>query len=102
MADPNDPRTVIIRSLALEVEGRDDITIDLTAKGALDKLKSTPFTIKEGARFRMKVQFRVQRQVLSGLKYIQVLKRKGIRMAKDEEMIVCDDGSARLHWSCDV
>lgn len=37
----------------------------------------------------MKVRFRVQRQVLSGLKYIQVTKRKGIRVAKDEEMIVC-------------
>lgn len=64
--------------------------VDLSAPNALEGLSKQPFTIKEGARYRMKVKFRVQRQVLSGLKYIQVTKRKGVRVAKDEEMIVCD------------
>lgn len=88
IADPNDPRTCVILSLALEVEGRDDIVVDLAEPGVLQTLKDKPFTIKEGARFRMKVKFKVQHQVLSGLKYLQVVKRKGIRVAKDEEMIV--------------
>ncbi len=81
---------MIIRSLALVVDGRDDIVVDLTAPGAVDQLKSMPFTIKEGASFTMKVRFTVQHQVLSGLKYLQVVKRKGlgITLAKDEEMIV--------------
>lgn len=80
----------MIHTLALEVEGRPDITIDLTAPGALETLKSKPFAIKEGAPFRMKVTFRVQHDVLSGLKYLQVVKRKGIRVGKDEEMLVSD------------
>lgn len=75
-------------SLALEVEGREDIVVDLQTSKALEQLKHTPFTIKEGAQYRMKVKFRVQRQVLSGMKYLQVVRRKGIRVAKDEEMIV--------------
>jgi Rho GDP-dissociation inhibitor len=79
---------VIIVSLGLEVEGRDDIIIDLTAPGAAEKLKDKPFTIKEGANFRMKAIFKVQHEVLSGMKYLQVVKRKGIRMGKTEEMIV--------------
>jgi Rho GDP-dissociation inhibitor len=83
-----DTRRCIIKSLALEVEGRSDITIDLSAPGAVDKLKEKPFTIKEGAKFRMKASFVVQHDVLSGLKYLQVVKRKGIRVGKDEEMIV--------------
>lgn len=87
ISDPNDPRTVVILSLALEVEGRDDIVVDLQTPAALERLKHTPFTIKEGARYRMKVKFRVQRQVLSGMKYLQAIKRKGIRIAKEEEMI---------------
>jgi len=87
VGDPNDPRTCVIKSLALEVEGRPDITIDLSAPGALETLKNKPFTIKEGCRYQMKAVFVVQHQVLSGLKYIQVLKRKGIRVGKDEEMI---------------
>ena len=36
----------------------------------------------------MKAHFRVQHEVLSGLKYLQVVKRKGIRVSKDEEMLV--------------
>ena len=36
----------------------------------------------------MKAVFKVQHDVLSGLKYLQVVKRKGIRVGKDEEMIV--------------
>ncbi|KLJ12503.1 hypothetical protein EMPG_12463 [Blastomyces silverae] len=87
ISDPNDPRKCIIKSLALEVEGRDDITIDLSAEGSVDKLKDKPFTIKEGCRFRMKATFVVQHEVLSGLKYIQVVKRRGVRISKDEEML---------------
>jgi len=70
-----------------EVVGRPDITIDLSQPGALESLKKKPFTIKEGCEYQMKANFVVQHQVLSGLKYIQVTKRKGIRVSKDQEMI---------------
>jgi len=87
LSDPNDPRRAIILSLGLEVEGRPDIIIDLTSPGAVEALKKKPFTIKEGATFRMKATFKVQHEVLSGLKYIQVVKRHGVKVSKDEEMI---------------
>lgn len=70
-----------------EVDGRSDITIELSAPGALESLKSKPFTIKEGCTYQMKATFVVQHQVLSGLKYVQQLKRKGIPLGKDQEMI---------------
>jgi len=73
--------------LVKEVEGRPDITIDLSAPGALESLKNKPFTIKEGCTYQMKATFVVQHQVLSGLKYVQLLKRKGVRVSKDQEMI---------------
>ncbi|KAJ5782909.1 RHO protein GDP dissociation inhibitor [Penicillium paradoxum] len=63
IADPNDPRKCIIN------------------------LKDKPFKIKEGAKFHIKVTFQVHHEVLSGLKYLQVVKRKGIRVSKDEEML---------------
>lgn len=84
-----DQRRCVIKSLALEVQGRSDITIDLTTPGSVESLRSKPFSIKEGAQFRMKANFVVQHDVLSGLKYLQVVKRKGIRVSKAEEMIVC-------------
>ncbi|TKX21987.1 Rho GDP-dissociation inhibitor [Elsinoe australis] len=86
VGDPNDPRKCVILSLGLEVEGRPDIIIDLSAPGGLESLKSKPFTIKEGANFRMKARFRVQHQILSGMKYIQIVKRMGISN-KMQEMI---------------
>ncbi|KAF2803062.1 E set domain-containing protein [Mytilinidion resinicola] len=87
ISNPNDPRKCIILSLGLEVEGRPDIIIDLKAPGAIEALKDKPFSIKEGADFRMKATFQVQHQILSGMKYLQVVKRKGITVNKLQEMI---------------
>ena len=96
ISDPSDPRKVIIFSLGLEVQGRSDIIIDLSAPGALEKLNKQPFTIKEGAEFRMKARFKVQHEVLSGLKYVQVVSRMGVKN-KMQEMIVCSSFRA-LFW----
>ena len=69
------------------MEGRADLIVDLRSPGTLESLKDHPFKIKEGSTFRLKVKFRVQNQVLSGLKYVQVSKR-GPLSAKMQEMIV--------------
>ncbi|KAH8705505.1 rho-gdp dissociation inhibitor [Talaromyces proteolyticus] len=87
IGDPNDLRKCIIESLTIEAPGRSDITLDLTGPNALESLKDKPFTIKEGAKFYTKVVFQVHREVLSGLKYVHVVKRKGITVTKDEEML---------------
>lgn len=70
-----------------QVEGRPDITIEFHSKEDLEALKNKPFIIKEGAQYRMKVTFKVQHGILSGLKYVQVVKRGPLRQ-KDQEMIV--------------
>lgn len=93
IGDPNDPRRVIILSLGLEVEGRPDIIIELDKPGSVEDLKNHPFTIKEGATFRMKARFRVNHQILSGLKYVQVVSRGPVKN-KMQEMIVC----ALYYW----
>jgi|TARA_R110002003_G_scaffold96_31_gene7691 Rho GDP-dissociation inhibitor len=87
ISDPNDPRKCIILSLGLEVEGRPDIIIDLRSPGAVDALQSKPFTIKEGATFRMKAQFKVQHEILAGLKYLQVVRRMGVSNKMQEMMV---------------
>jgi len=87
ISDPNDPRVCIIRSLTMESEGRPPVTIDLSTPGAEETLKDKPFKIKEGAKFYMTAKFKVQHEVLSGLQYVQIIKRKGIRFSKDQEMI---------------
>ncbi|ORX89260.1 E set domain-containing protein [Basidiobolus meristosporus CBS 931.73] len=83
----DDPRKVIVLQLALEVEGRPDVVLDLSTPDAITKAKNEVITIKEGIEYRLKVKFRVQHEVISGLKFLQVVKRKGITVDKTEEMI---------------
>jgi len=87
VADPNDPRVCIILSLTMDSEGQTPVTIDLSEKGAEATLKNKPFKIKQGAKFTMEAKFKVQHEILSGLHYVQIVKRKGIRVSKDQEMI---------------
>ena len=71
----------------MDSPGRERVTIDLSAAGAVEAMKNKPFTIKEGSKFTMIAKFKVQHEVLSGLQYVQIVKRKGIRVSKDQEMI---------------
>lgn len=68
-ADPNDPRKVIVKKLALCVPGRDDMELDLS--GDISKLKKQVFTIKEGVQYKIRIDFIVQREIVHGLKYVQ-------------------------------
>jgi Rho GDP-dissociation inhibitor len=54
----DDPRKVVVLSLAMEVEGRPDVVLDLSTPAGLETTKSTPIVIKEGVDYRMKVKFR--------------------------------------------
>ncbi|KAI0193408.1 RHO protein GDP dissociation inhibitor [Xylaria flabelliformis] len=87
LSDPSDSRVCIIQSLTMESPGRDPVTIDLSQAGSENTLKDKPFKIKEGAKFTMVASFRVQHEILSGLQYVQTVKRKGIRVSKDSEML---------------
>lgn len=97
ISDPNDPRQCIIVSLTMNSAGRPPVTIDLSESGSEKTLKDKPFKIKEGAKFTMSAKFRVQHEILSGLQYVQIVKRKGIKVSKDQEMIVsCPQNSESL------
>lgn len=82
---PDDPRRVIVQKLALVVEGRPDEELDLTA--GLDEIKKTKFVIKEGIQFRIRIDFIVQREIVTGLKYIQKTSRMGVTVDKMTHMV---------------
>lgn len=75
-SDPNDPRKVIVKKLALCVVGRPDVELDLT--GNLSQLKKQTFVIKEGVSYRIRIDFIVQREIVHGLKYVQKTFRLGV------------------------
>ena len=47
--------------------------------GDLTQFEKSPIIIKEGVQYRIKIVFRVQREIVSGLRYFQATYRKGIR-----------------------
>jgi len=81
----SDARNVVISSLALEVPGRDDVVLDLSSANSIDNL--APMIIKEGIQYRLKIKFRINHDVVSGLKILQQAKRKGIPADRSEEML---------------
>ncbi|XP_078348166.1 rho GDP-dissociation inhibitor 1-like [Oculina patagonica] len=83
-ADTSGPNVQVLK-MSVVVEGREDIELDLT--GDLSVLKDKPMTIKEGASYRIKITFKVNREIVAGLRYHQVTYRKGIRVDKSSLMV---------------
>lgn len=85
VTEPNDPRKVIVKKLALCVTGRADMELDLT--GDLTVLKKQLFVIKEGVQYRIRIDFVVQREIVHGLKYVQKTSRLGVPVDKMVHMV---------------
>lgn len=49
------------------------------SKEQLAQFKQNPLTVKEGVEYSVKIRFSVGSDILSGLKYVQVVKRAGIK-----------------------
>ncbi|KAJ1515463.1 hypothetical protein HMI56_004549, partial [Coelomomyces lativittatus] len=74
-----DPRKLIILSMHMEVAGRDDVLLDLSSLDEIQNLKQKVIVIKEGTEYRLKIKFKVQHELVAGIKYLQVVKRMGLK-----------------------
>lgn len=83
---PRDRRFVIVQKLALIVDGREDVEVNLVGVD-IKELKKKTFVIKEGCQYRIRVYFYVQRDIVTGLRYIQKTHRKGIQVDKTSYMV---------------
>jgi len=86
IVDPNNPKNVIVKKLALVVQGRDDLELDLS--GDLTQLKKQSFSIKEGIQYKIRIEFFVQREIVHGLKYVQKTYRLGVPVDKMTHMVI--------------
>lgn len=73
------------------------IIMDLTNPENLVKFKKDPITIKEGIEYSVEISFKVEGGVVSGIKYLQVVKRAGVKLDKLESMIGSYGPSSDLH-----
>jgi len=99
IAPKDDPRRVVIKELRVIFEDRPggDIVYAFENKADLDNMKKTPFVLKESSKYKIKISFKVQHEIVSGLKYVNAVYRKGIRVAKDNQMIGSFGPQAKPH-----
>ncbi|XP_027561056.1 rho GDP-dissociation inhibitor 1 [Neopelma chrysocephalum] len=84
-ADPNAPNVVVTKLTLVCTTAPGPLELDL--RGDLDSYKKQSFVLKEGVEYRIKISFRVNREIVSGLKYIQNTFRKGVKIDKTEYMV---------------
>jgi len=83
-APKDDPRKVIVEKMIILVEGRDDTVFDLTD---LAKVKEGKHVIKEGIAYKLKIVFKVHHEIVAGLKFHNVISKKGINVDKQTHMV---------------
>ncbi|XP_006001512.1 rho GDP-dissociation inhibitor 3 [Latimeria chalumnae] len=83
--DPSAPNIEVLRLSLVCSEAPGPITMDLT--GDLKTLKSQNFVLKEGVDYRVKIYFKVNKEIVSGLKYVHATYRKGIKVDKVTYMV---------------
>lgn len=69
VVDPKDSRRVLVKKLAILVDGRPDIELDLARDPKA--IKETVIELKEGTTYKVKIYFFVQYEIVAGLKYKQ-------------------------------
>ncbi|KPM08690.1 rho GDP-dissociation inhibitor 1-like protein [Sarcoptes scabiei] len=83
--DANNSNRVIVKQLSLLVDGRPDLVIDLSQ--GVDNVKKKIYSIKDGIEYRIKIDFYVQREIVTGLKFIQKIHRHGVKVLKTVNMV---------------
>lgn len=63
------------------------IVFELSDPAKIAELKKTPITIKEGVEYNVRISFKVNHSIISGVRYLQVVKRSGIKVDKLEQML---------------
>ena len=81
VVDENNPLNVIIKKLSVIVDGKEMCTVNLPAS------EEYTLTIKEGSHYKIQFEFIVQREIVSGLKYLHKVSRHGIGVTKEIYML---------------
>jgi len=85
----DDPRRVVISEFAIVFQDHDvPAVLTFDTEESIRRARESPLVIKEGCNYRMSVSFRVQHNLVLGLKIINTIYGPlNSRLAKDEEML---------------
>jgi Rho GDP-dissociation inhibitor len=76
-----DVQRVVFSELSIVINGRDPLTFDLSRNEPIH------IVLKEGCEYRTSLTFVVQNEIVSGLKYHNVVTRNMLAKRKEEEML---------------
>jgi len=84
--DPSVPNVVVEKFIIMfKDESHPQVVLDLV--GDISKLKETKTVIKEGTEYRLKIVFKVNREIVAGLRYFQATYRKSVRVDTGSLMV---------------
>ncbi|XP_029996605.1 rho GDP-dissociation inhibitor 1 [Sphaeramia orbicularis] len=83
--DPSAPNVQVTKMTLVCDSAPSPLVLDL--QGDLDNFKKNPFVLKEGVEYKIKISFKVNKEIVSGLKYNQQSFRKGVRVDKSDYMV---------------
>ncbi|XP_056310319.1 rho GDP-dissociation inhibitor 1 [Danio aesculapii] len=84
-ADPSAPNVQVTRLTLMCETAPAPLVLDL--QGDLESFKKQSFILKEGVEYRIKISFKVNKEIVSGLKYVQQTFRKGVKIDKSDYMV---------------
>ncbi|XP_056265694.1 rho GDP-dissociation inhibitor 1-like [Pseudoliparis swirei] len=85
VADPDVPNVQVIRMSLICETAPNPLELDL--QGDLESFKKQGIVLKEGVEYKIKISFKVNKEIVSGLKYVQQTFRKGIKIDKSNYMV---------------
>lgn len=83
--EPSDPNKLILKKLVLMPNDHEDITFNMG--GNSETFKDHVIKLKEGCTYRIKLEFYVQRDIISGLKFVQAAYKGPLRTDKSSYML---------------
>lgn len=82
---PGDKRKVVVLEMSLLVSGQQPVVVNLEDPKSFEFLAKNPFKVAEKSTYALKIKFKVQHEIVTGIKYLQGIKKAGIRVDKLEE-----------------
>ncbi|KAM5153046.1 rho GDP-dissociation inhibitor 1-like [Mantella aurantiaca] len=83
--DPNAPNVKVIAMELICTEAPAPIKMDL--RDNVGTLKDHTYVLKEGSTYRVKIVFMVNKEIVSGLRYVQHTFKAGIKVDKETHMV---------------
>ncbi|EDO19041.1 hypothetical protein Kpol_2000p5 [Vanderwaltozyma polyspora DSM 70294] len=83
---PGDTRKVVIQKIQLLIDTEHEpISFDLTSEETINKLASMRYKIKEKSVYKLRITFKVQHEIITGLRYVQYIKKAGIAVDRIDD-----------------